>query len=187
MYGSLTRVFFPNPHIRTHQSVVPLIQRNIDLNIPPSTSKNDPAATAAGYAWGESKAALGGADRTFDSILMADVVYDPKYYSALVKALRDLSHAGTVVTLAHRERHPDAALFFEVRVWEWVWRWVLSYLFEDRALIEGCVVSHTITGGAPVFQRGRSALQPAGGKRPAAAGAKGRGRRATCLCRRAHL
>lgn len=94
--------------------MVPLIQRNIDLNIPPSQS-DTPSAIAAGYAWGGSKAALGGADKTFDSILMADVVYDPKYYSALVKALRDLSHAGTVVTLAHRERHPDAALFFEVR------------------------------------------------------------------------
>lgn len=112
MRDSLIRPFSP-PTTNPHQSVVPLIQRNIDLNIPPSDA---PAATAAGYAWGGSKAALGGADKAFDSILIADVVYDPKYYSALVKALRDLSHAGTVVTLAHRERHPDAALFFEVRV-----------------------------------------------------------------------
>jgi predicted nicotinamide N-methyase len=92
--------------------VVPLIQRNIDLNIPSSSQQPPAAARAAGYAWGESKAALGA--EAFDVILMADVVYDPKYYSALVQALRDLSHAGTVVTLAHRERHPDAALFFEV-------------------------------------------------------------------------
>ncbi len=107
--------------------MVPLIRRNIDLNIPPpspaaaaaASSSHPPPATAtaaaraAGYAWGGSKAALGA--EVFDVILMADVVYDPKYYSALVQALRDLSHAGTVVTLAHRERHPDAALFFEVR------------------------------------------------------------------------
>lgn len=48
----------------------------------------------------------------FEVILLADVVYEPKYYSALVKALRDLSYSNTVITFAHRERHPDCALFF---------------------------------------------------------------------------
>lgn len=112
-----TALFFnPTPQPNQKQPVVPLIQRNIDLNIPPaagsSSSNGAAAAVAAAYAWGGSKAALG-AD-AFDAILMADVVYDPKYYSALVTALRDLSHWDTVVTLAHRERHPDAALFFLV-------------------------------------------------------------------------
>lgn len=55
---------------------MPLIERNIDLNIPASSQGPRSAITAAGYAWGQSKAALGA--ENFDAILMADVVYDPK-------------------------------------------------------------------------------------------------------------
>lgn len=130
--------------------VVPLIQTNIDLNVPPSSlsSSSSPPCIARAYAWGEGTACLfdegrggesddrkGGAQAAkgkiqgkrevededgredeaegkFDVILLADVVYEPKYYSALVKALRDLSYSETLIIFAHRERHPDCSWFF---------------------------------------------------------------------------
>ena len=121
--------------------VVPLIQTNIDLNVPLSLpSSASSSCIARAYAWGEDTGRLfdeeegrededgredepktvnneeeGREDEIegkFDVILLADVVYAPKYYSALVKALRELSHSKTIITFAHRERHPDCALFF---------------------------------------------------------------------------
>jgi len=113
--------------------VVPLIQTNIDLNVSPppsslpSSSSSPSSCIARAYAWGGDRSNLfveergeedeGGREDEvkgkFDAILLADVVYEPKYYSALVKALRELSHLQTIITFAHRERHPDCALFFQ--------------------------------------------------------------------------
>lgn len=83
--------------------MVPLIERNIDLNIPASSQRLRGAITAAGYAWGQSKAALGG--ETFDAILMADVVYDPK-------ARHQLCVNARVGKLTHRDAECSGLLRF---------------------------------------------------------------------------
>lgn len=99
--------------------VVPLIQTNIELNLPASSPNPPSFCSALAYTWGEDSEFLsdGGerkrSDGCFDVILLADVIYEPKYYSSLIKALRKLSHPNSLILLAHRERHPDAAIFFE--------------------------------------------------------------------------
>lgn len=85
--------------------MVELIARNITLNLGPKSS-----ARALPHAWGTDPSPELGAP--FDTIVMADVVYDPATYELLVRSLVALSHPQTEVLLAHRERHPDNALFF---------------------------------------------------------------------------
>ena len=117
--------------------VVPLIQTNIDLNLssPSSSSegggqhtqrqqdthehtqetqgkRKQGTAIASAYSWGEKSRSEIGLE-PYPVILLADVVYQPAFYSALVTALWELSDEETVIVLAHRERHPDCALFFK--------------------------------------------------------------------------
>ena len=52
-------------------------------------------------------------DHGYDAVLMADVVYEPEHYNALVQSMRSLSHSDTVIFHAHRKRHADEIQFFD--------------------------------------------------------------------------
>lgn len=82
--------------------MVPLLQRNIDLNHSP--------ARAMAHHWGQGQDLPPG---PFSVILMSDVVYDPVRYSPLIRSLVMLTSgsSNTVVLWAHRHRNPDDALF----------------------------------------------------------------------------
>jgi hypothetical protein len=66
--------------------VVPLIEENIRLN-PPSAGSGG-LAEAAGHLWGTVPSPL---RPPFDTIVLADVVYDPQGYEPLLASLRALS------------------------------------------------------------------------------------------------
>jgi len=82
--------------------MVPLLKRNVELN--------GSSASAVPHHWGEAHPHIRG---RFEVVIMADVVYDPKRYSPLVKSLISLTEPTTTVFWAHRSRNPDDALFME--------------------------------------------------------------------------
>jgi len=79
--------------------VVPLISANI---------ANILNAHASPLVWGIPPYT----EREFDIVVMSDVVYDPEFYQPLVDTLRGLEY--DTVVWAHRSRHPDEYLFFEM-------------------------------------------------------------------------
>merc|ERR1712031_116533 len=48
----------------------------------------------------------------YDTILMADVVYEPEHYLSLVDSMRSLCHSKSIILHAHRKRHADERFFF---------------------------------------------------------------------------
>ncbi|KAF1332829.1 putative n2,n2-dimethylguanosine trna methyltransferase, partial [Globisporangium splendens] len=95
--------------------VVPLLQYNIDLNFP-SSSSSEPShecvPLAVAHFWGTSTSDL--PEPHPDVLVLSDVVYDPEGYVPLVTSLDALATPATVILMAHRSRNPMEHQFFEL-------------------------------------------------------------------------
>lgn len=96
--------------------VVPLLQYNIALNFPLSTSSSSTdksvVPSAATHFWGTSTANLPVPHP--DVLVLSDVVYDPEGYVPLVTSLDALATERTEILMAHRSRNPMEHQFFDL-------------------------------------------------------------------------
>lgn len=96
---------------------MPLIEYNIALNYPNSTSHQTDSShrpRAVAHMWGstDDQELL---SATPDVVVLSDVVYDPESYAPLVSSLETFARTpDTVVLMAHRSRNPKEHQFFEM-------------------------------------------------------------------------
>lgn len=102
--------------------VVPLMNANIFLNkcIEPNldfAAIFDSHYAAEEHAWGDGfSSSLAGVD--WHTIIAADVIYNPEFYEPLYLSIRHLLLAESAherqFVLAHRHRHPEDKVFFQM-------------------------------------------------------------------------
>ncbi|KAJ3052155.1 hypothetical protein HK097_006801, partial [Rhizophlyctis rosea] len=114
----------PEPHevILTDLSLaLPLLDRNILANFPPSSIPSPVTVRTTRLHWGSSAdtQCLLNSNPPFTMIIAADVIYFPNLYDPLIETLVELAGGETEVLIAYKKRQPEKEADFFERFGRW--------------------------------------------------------------------